>query len=239
MGWLVPKIWQGGDVWILGGGPSVPKLFGIPKEIIDKVHSGELPESSYSPYMKFLHDKHVIGINVAYRIGDWIDMIFFGDTGFFRQHKQYLANWKGLKVSCAPQKEKIDDWVKIVDRDTKKPRGISSNPCAVSWNKNSGAAAISLAVHTGAKRIFLLGFDMRYDETHEQHWHSVYKRNIVESKKNKSPFHQHLIGFTQIARDAGKLGVQIYNVSPNSAITTLPKITLEEAIELSSNKTLK
>ena len=70
--WSVPPIWDGGEVWILGGGSSVPKQFGIPEEIIEKVVNGELPPSAYSPYMEAIHNKHVIGINVSFLIGTWI-----------------------------------------------------------------------------------------------------------------------------------------------------------------------
>lgn len=103
--WQVPRMWEGGDVWIIGGGPSVPKQFGIPDEVVQDVIKGISPPSVYSPYMSFIHDKHVIGINVAYLIGNWIDIIFFGDIGFFLKHQQGLASFPGLKVSCHPQME--------------------------------------------------------------------------------------------------------------------------------------
>ena len=83
MNWQVPRMWEGGDVWIIGGGPSITKEFGIPDNIVQGVFKKELPLSAYSPYMSFLHDKHVIGVNVAYLLGDWVDMVFFGDKGFF------------------------------------------------------------------------------------------------------------------------------------------------------------
>lgn len=74
MNWIVPKIWEGGDVWIIGGGPSLTKQFDIPNDVVQRVLAGNAPPSVYSPYMSYLHDKHVIGINVAFLIGDWIDM---------------------------------------------------------------------------------------------------------------------------------------------------------------------
>ena len=83
MRWTVPPIWEGDDVWILGGGPSVTMQFGIPNDVVEKVRKQELPPSVYSSYMKDIHNCHVIGINVAYLIGTWIDMVFFGDGKFF------------------------------------------------------------------------------------------------------------------------------------------------------------
>jgi hypothetical protein len=243
MKWIVPPIWEGGDVWILGGGPSVTKQFGIPNDVVEKVRSGELPPSAYSPYMKAIHDCHVIGINVSYLIGDWIDMMFYGDAKFYLQHKKTMATWPGLKVSCSPSAANIP-WVKYLVRDPAHPHGISKRLDAVSWNGNSGASAISLAVHLGAKRIILLGFDMTLDSNGKKHWHNLYKkpappppRGILPPKRHKGrtiqhvqPFEKHLRGFPEIARNAKAMGIEILNASPESRITVFPKFNLKELL---------
>jgi len=91
MKWSVPRMWEGGEVWILGGGPSLTKQFDIPDNVVQDVMKGISPPSVYSPYMEAIHNKHVIGINVAYLIGEWIDMCFFGDNKFFMPHQHRLA----------------------------------------------------------------------------------------------------------------------------------------------------
>jgi len=229
--WQVPRIWEGGDVWIIGGGPSIPKQFGIPDKIIHSVIRGTSSPSVYSPYMASLHNKHVIGVNVAYLIGDWIDMVFFGDGGFFLQHQERLAKFHGLKVSCSPKTNDLS-WVKYLSRDKGRSLGISSNPKMVSWNGNSGAAAISVAVHAGAKRVILLGFDMKVSDTHNQHWHDLYGRGTIddERRRRKMPFHRHLRGFPEIAKDARRMGVEILNCCLDSAIECFRKVTVQELI---------
>jgi len=229
--WQVPKIWEGGDAWILGGGPSIINQFNIPKEISDKVLLKQLPLSAYSKYMEPIHDKHVIGINIAYLIGNWIDIVFFGDKNFYLTHKESLFNFSGLKISCNPEVEKCF-WIKYLAQDKATPLGITTNPKMVSWNKNSGAAAISLAAHTGVKRIFLLGFDMKLSETNKQHWHSEYKNPQEPLNLRKLPFQRHLTGFPSIYKDAKNLNIQIYNVNSDSAITQFSCINLKEALEL-------
>lgn len=231
MRWRVPRFWEDGDVWIIGGGPSITEQFKIPNNIVQGVLRGELPPSAYSPYMSFLHKKHVIGVNAAYLIGDWIDIVFFGDHGFFLRHKAGLAAFPGLKVSCTPYVEK-HKWVKFVARDTSHPRGLTSNPEMVSWNFNSGAAAINLAVHTGARRIILLGFDMKLSSANRQHWHDVYKVGEIKSQKQllRLPFDRHLRPFPMIAQDARKLGVEILNANPDSQIDCFPKFSLKELL---------
>lgn len=234
MPWKIPKLWEGGEVWILGGGPSVTTEFGIPQKLVQSVVDGTSTPNAYSEYMQKIHDKHVIGINVAYLIGNWIDIVFFGDHGFFLGHQARLVEHPGLKVTCHPQITSCD-WVKFVARDTSHPRGISTTDRTVSWNGNSGAAAISLAYHLGAKRIILVGFDMKLDANSNQHWHDLYQRkqHIINPKSKKRmqlPFDRHMMGFPEIAKDAKRLGVEIINASPDSAITDFPKCRVNDLL---------
>jgi hypothetical protein len=228
--WLVPKIWDGADVWILGGGPSVASSFGIPAQLIYDVRTGAKPITSFSPYMEAIHGKHVIGINVAYKIGNWLDMMFCGDKGFLLKHQEELKSFPGLKLSCHSHAQKLNH-MKFVPKDSRKPFGISPNPYKVSWNLNSGAAAISLAAHTGAKRIILLGFDMNL-ENETQHFHDEYKKGLIESNKQKRglPFQRHLKGFPVIKRDADAMGIEIINCSLHSAVNAFQKVDIKELL---------
>ena len=231
MTWQVPRIWEEGDVWIIGGGPSIPQQFNVPDKVIRKVVNGTFSPNIYSPYMFALHDKHVIGINVAYQIGDWIDMVFFGDGGFFLKYQHKLAEFPKLRVSCSPKTKDVS-WVKYLSRDGSHSRGITSNPKAVSWNGNSGAAAISIAANAGARRIILLGFDMKVNDRADQHWHDLYGRGAVkdERRARKMPFHKHVRGFPAIADDAKRRNIEILNASPDSAIECFRKVTVEELL---------
>jgi hypothetical protein len=234
--WQVPKIWEGGDVWIIGGGPSITKQFEIPDHVVKTVINGSSSPSVYSDYMKVIHNKHTIGVNVAYLIGDWMDIVFFGDVTFFLERKKQLAEYPGIKVSCHPNVN-CYDYVKYVPKDTNYPHGITSNSRMVSWNNNSGAAAINLAVRTGAKRIILLGFDMTLDSASNQHWHDLYgRRSRILDPRNKkrmnvfSTFDTHLIGFEAISKDAKRLGVEIINCSPDSKITHFRKCNVKDLL---------
>lgn len=227
-------MWDGGDVYIIGGGPSVTTQFNIPDDVVNSVLSGASPLNAYSPYMSFLHDKHVIGINAAYQLGDWIDMVFFGDSGFYLTHKAGLAQFPGLKVSCHAGTGG-ESWVKFLARDGRKPKGISSVPFLVSWNQNSGAAAISIAAWAGAKRIILLGFDMKISKDNYQHFHNVYGRGRIADtdtrRKRKLPFERHLRGFPAIAEDARAMGIEILNACPESAIECFRKVSMKDIID--------
>jgi len=227
--WKIPKIWEGGDCWIVGGGPSVSEQFEIPSNIVERVSNGTLNPSSYTPYLSYLKNKHVIGVNAAYLLGETIiDIVFFGDNGFYLSHQQGLADFKGVKSSCQDKAQK--EWIKYIPKDNNKSQGITTRSSHVSWNGNSGAAAINLAYHLGAKRIFLLGFDMNLNNKENEHWHNVYGRNTNKRPPHKLPFARHLLGFPAIAKDAKELGVEIINVNPKSAIENFPRISLKQII---------
>jgi hypothetical protein len=231
MSWEVPNIWDGGTVWILGGGPSVTKQFNIPEDVVKRVINKTSTPSVYSPYMERLHNQHVIGINISYMIGSWIDMCFFGDVGFFLRNKTGLAEFPGIKITCHARVSKYN-WVKYLPQDTSKRTGISSDPRRICWNANSGAAAISVAANAGAKRIILLGFDMQIVDN-KQHWHNQYDRiGALDSKGREvlPPFTSHLIGFPYILQDAKKRGIEILNACPDSAITCFKKVNVKDII---------
>lgn len=228
--WEAPKIWEGGEVWILGGGSSLTEQFNIDKNVVNAVVKNNLNPGAYSPYMSAIHKKHVIGVNCSFYFGNWVDVLFFGDNSFFLGHKDNITKFRGIKVSCHDTVIRHTSCgVKFMARDRFK-LGISKNPNTVCWNYNSGAAAISLAVHLGAKRIVLVGFDMKV-ENNQPHWHNIY--NSIEAATLKAklpPFHKHLEGFPQIAKDAKEMGIEIINASPNSAITVFPKCDVKDLL---------
>ena len=227
MNWTAPPMWSGGTAFIIGGGPSMPRQFGVPEDVVAKVMTGALPPATYSPYLAPIHGAHVIGVNNAYQIGPWIDAIFFGDCAWYLVHRTALAKLSNLKVSCCPRfagrPQKDMEGVKYLAKDGGHRYGISNNPSKVAWNHNSGASAINLAVHFGAKRIILLGFVMCLDGS-VSHWHGSH------GNKKPPPFARHLNGFPSIAEDAARRGVEVLNCSPNSQIDVFPKVSLSEVL---------
>lgn len=220
-------MWAGGECFIIGGGPSMLKQFEIPAELTEKVRLGLRPASVYSPYMSLIKDKHVIGVNNAYQLGNWIDCVFFGDCAWYLVHRMLLMDFPNLKVTCCPRwlnkKKKDSEGVKYLEKQGSK-LGLTENPTRVAWNHNSGSAAINLAVHFGVKRIVLLGFDMFLDAKNS-HWHKGHGH-----KNPETFFSRHMRGFPVIAKDAAALGVEILNASPNSEIKDFTKISLKDVL---------
>ncbi len=227
--WKIPRIWSNGECWIIGGGSSIIQQFHIPLDVVRKVYTKAEPLSAYSPYMSAIHSKHVIGVNMAYQLGSWIDFCFFGDDAWFDQHRKQLRQFRGIKVSCAisfdkPSHRNAQEKIKYTPKNKSRSHGISETPNTVCWNDNSGAAAISLAYHLGARKIVLVGFDMKHNETGNSHWHNEYQVT------KPAVFPRHLRGFPGIALDAERLGVKIINASPDSAIDAFSKCSVEDVL---------
>jgi len=242
--WKVPQMWAGGRCWIIGGGPSILEQFNVPEEVAEQIKNRKVPMSTLSPYMQEIHKEHVIGINNAYQIGDWIDIVFFSDASWYAAHRLELAKYSALKVSCSPRFQGTNtkdhySGVKFLRKDSTRKLGIHENPKYISWNYNSGAGAISLAHHLGVKQIVLLGFDMQNDSTDTSHWHGYHvekadRRARDRKKRTKKPprqaYNRHLRGWPTIAKHAKKLGIEVLNASPRSAIKSLPKTTVKDVL---------
>ena len=228
--WSAPPIWEGERCWILAGGYSWLKQFNVDAGVADFVCKKLAPESTLSDFLTPIHSEHVIGINNVYRIGNWIDVLFFGDCGWFLVHEKPIKHWPGLKVTCcdrfASRRSHQMEGLKYLAKDREHNRGITTDRSKVSWNSNSGAAAISLAAHFGVRQILLLGMDMNMQQ--HSHWHGSHDPKARMARK--PAFKRHLLGFPQIAEDAKRLGIEIVNVNPDSAIDVFPKANLKDVL---------
>ena len=210
MSWKVPKIWADKTVYIVGGGPSVVGL-----DMCLKPRDGRYGLNAY------LHDKHVVGVNDAIRLGNFVDVLFFGDTRWYWARKEEVQRFKGLKITC----NRGTKWGKGHESVVKEPDiktlaisnsfGLASRSDGVAWNRSSGGAAISVAVHLGAKRIVLLGYDM--DDNNRGGDGLLIKHTpgmINEFKPNVYKFQQGAMA--RIQKAAKQRGVEILNASPGT-----------------------
>lgn len=221
----IPKIWENETAYILGGGASIISQFGIPAEIVEKVRRKELPLSAYSEYMTELYDKNVIGVNIAFELGSWIDVIYFTDKEFLLTYKKGLVRSKATIITGLSYARNFY-FCKVI----KQPfitNGICTEKDTIYRNRNSGAGAINLAYHLGATKIVLIGFDGKMTNN-EKHFHSQYKGGILD--RITHPFTTKIQPYAEIQVDAKKLGIQIINTSLDSAITEFEKQPLSEIL---------
>jgi hypothetical protein len=206
--WPIPQLFAAATIVILGGGPS---LLNILKG-------------------RQIRGCPVIGINDAFTLGDWVTMCFFGDARWYWWHEIELRQYHNLKVTCdrrlkdektpSLQRKSVDDPdLRVIECANGK--GICRQKGKVFFNSSSGGASINLAWHLGAKRIFLLGFDMRRIDG-RPNWHER-----VLPKSNK-PYTKFIEPFNFIAKDAKKLGLEIINCTPGSLLTQFSYVNFED-----------
>ena len=204
--WIPEKLWLGRDVFIVGGGDS---LRNFDWEILKK--------------------EFVIGCNTAYTLGKEIcDICVFGDVKWFtgnskgfKGHKLQLEKYKGAVFTNAPALQNTTiPWVWTMPRETK---GLHTN--ALGWNANTGSIAVNLALLLGAKRIFLLGFDMHLSKKGNPNWHDK-----VIDKPRKDVYQRFINGFLRVAEDLKKKfpDVEVFNVTSDSDLEVFPKIDFDK-----------
>jgi len=200
--WVIPKIWKNSNVFVVGGGPSVNDLD-----------------------LSLIHDRRVIGINCAFTLGHWIDITYFGDCRWWDNNKKRIADYACLKVTSCERLQPNSN-LKVVKR---KPHGFSKNPELLGWNGNSGASGINLAYLLGAKRAFLLGFDLKVEKKGVHNWHNLHpttpNENIYETK-----FIPQFKRFAKEMKQAAP-NFEVYNTNPDSALDVFPYMSYEDAVE--------
>ena len=208
--WTCPLLWEEQTVFIIGGGPSV----------------NETP-------LHLIHDRNVIGVNSAFRFGDWIDVCLFCDACWFNlEYEELRSHYRGQVIGLYPfqDKEELNQHdgvnVKLLCR-AKQPRGLANSQSNLRYNSSCGGAAIDLAVHLGVRSIVLIGYDMRAVNG-RYNFHDCYPWRPI---KESGPYTLHKKAYPTLNIALKKEGIKIINATPNSTIGCLPIMTLEEAIE--------
>lgn len=104
---------------------------------------------------------------------------------------------------------------------------MSSDPGVLHIGGNSGYQSINLAVLVGAARVVLLGYDMRHAGG-KVHWHGSHPEGMNNPKEKQ------LAGwaeaFSTMLPDLQRLGVEVINCTPGSALKCFPMARLEDTI---------
>jgi hypothetical protein len=168
--WEPEAIWEGEDAYVIGGGASLTHFD-----------------------FDLLRGKNTVGCNSAFILGPAIckvvlfcDFMWWGEIGREGKHDYEHPNpeWQargragtaaygGQVIGCLGNNKLAriskDKWLQFVPRHG--VRGLGTK--ALGWAGNTGTAAVNLALIYGAKRVFLLGFDMECGPDGRQNWHDL------------------------------------------------------------------
>lgn len=162
----------------------------------------------------------VIVINRSFERALWADAMFACDSRFWGWVKG-APEFHGLKFSL---QQKAAKWpgVQILRRGSN--TGLSLDPSVLNLGNNSGYQALNLAVLLGAKRILLLGYDMKAGPKGEKHWH---KEHPIRTPDLYQMFRRN---FATLEVPLANLGIQCINCSRDTALDCFPRMTIEEAL---------
>lgn len=195
--WIPDTKWKGLDVFVIGGGVSLERFD-----------------------WNLLKNECTVGCNDAYLLGAEICKIcIFGDPKWFKRHQHLLVKYEGLLFTNHGEFQRTKlDWLWTLPR---KAHGLGTD--ALAWNANTGASAVNLALILGAKRIFLLGFDM-----HLSNGHQNYHENLL-NEPDKMVYRKFMEGFERLRKNLNRVfpGREIINVTDNSSMNCFPKIACE------------
>lgn len=213
--WSAPRMWPGETVAVIGGGPS------LTQQHVDHC-KGKC---------------RVIAINDAIRLAPWADIHYFCDEKWWQWHheKDWYKAYTGLRVTLEnaklvglePSLKSLSNWNNY--SGSLNPPALSENPSGVMTGQNSGYQCINLGVHLGARRIVLLGIDMRNAAGGKAHWfgeHPVPNPNSI--------YHQMILEFRKLPVELAKRDIEVINCSPGSALDCFRMEAIHEVFKESS-----
>lgn len=214
--WTVPEEWPGATAVCIAGGPSLTA---------EQVQACRDRVDAHGRV-------RVIAINDAYRLAPWADVLYFCDDKWWTWHHQKLAGWQGRIVRLAGGRHDFGDpRIKVLKNDNsdgKSHGGLAAQRDALRPGRNSGYQAIGLAVHFGAKRILLLGYDMQArieNGVPKTHWFGDHPGGT-----NPIVYRQMLPQFDTLPKLLAARGVEVVNCTPGSALRCFRTSTIEEAL---------
>jgi hypothetical protein len=154
----------------------------------------------------------VIVVNDCYKLAPWADVLYACDYDWWQAHDG-AKGFEGEKMTwSAEANEKM---------------GIPRVEFEYTGG-NSGFQALLLAVKRGAKRVFLLGYDMKRGADGKSHWFGDHPGALNRGSNYKD----WCDNFARWAPKLEEMGVEVINCSRDSALTCFPKMSLEDAILL-------
>lgn len=163
-----------------------------------------------------------VAVNDSYRLAPWATALYAADARWWRWHAEAVRGFPGLKYSVQPLSRTSVPEVIVLENTG--DRGLELAPTGLRTGQNSGYQAINLAVHLGATRVLLLGYDMATQKGRASHWFGEHP------DKKRTSYNRFLPYFETLVAPLAAIGVTVLNCSRESLLPTFPRVTLDEAL---------
>lgn len=202
----VPRLWPGETVACLATGPS------LTADDVDYVRG----------------KARVIAVNDAHRLAPWADVLYSSDRRWWPYYKA-VPTFQGLRYGIGSAPGKANGFAKhpeIVVLKNSGYTGLETHPGGLMNGKNSGYAAINLAVHFGAVRIVLLGYNLGV-QPGRTHFFGDHPTSLQQSNGHYAGFRS---VFKSLVVPLAALGVTVINCTPETSLSTFPVLPLREVV---------
>lgn len=201
----VPRLWPGSTIVCIASGPSLT--------------------AADAEYCR--GKAKVIAINNAYKLAMWADVLYACDAKWWRwahtdkgRHPDF-QHFRGLKYGLMAG---VAQWPGVQRLKHTGADGLERHPAAIRHGSNSGYQAINLAMHFGAKRIILIGYDM--GATGRKHFDGDHPDGSAP------PFAACLRHFATLVEPLKAAGVEVINCTRKTALTCFPQMPIEQALSV-------
>lgn len=164
----------------------------------------------------------VIAVNDTYRLAPWADVLYACDAKWWAVHAG-VPTFTGLKYALEPAAGR---WPGVQILSNTGDRGVELEPTGLRTGKNSGYQAINLAVHLGARRIVLLGYDLQASDPAHSHFFGQHPHPI----RRDSPYALFRDYFAFLLAPLEAIGVELVNCTRETALACVPRVPLEAAL---------
>lgn len=201
--------WPGATVVIMASGPSMTQ------EDADLVKKACLPSDGAV---------RAIVVNSTFRLAAWADVCYTNDDDWCALHLNELRDYFVGQIWCGhPTWRNL--YVHPIPYVRECP-GLCVDPDRIAWGMNSGGAAIDLAVHFGAARIILLGYDQQW-RGREARWHGAHPFPLQNQKPG---FLRWSTWFMRASADLQRRGIDCMNASRETSLRAFRRVPLEDAL---------
>ena len=195
--WKTLPLWKGRTAYILGGGPGLLAVD-----------------------LERLRGERIVAVNNAFKVAPFSEICYFKDFVWFGWNAEELRLFGGMTVTSC-YKFKRSSWIRVLREGHRSP--FDTRRGRINRGTNAGFEAACLALKLGARKLVLLGFDMRVVEG-KANYHDEHRREVGE----------HLYSFQYspqfyIVRDfCDAQGIPVFNATPGSELEHFPIIPIEE-----------
>lgn len=205
----MPRAWAGQTVAVLASGPS------LTREQCEAVKGRCRVIAVNNQGIDTVCDGQVMPA-----MAPWAEVLYAADAKWWNAYREPALKFAGLKLTIRSSPHPTVYWLRQSPE-----RVFDKRPEYLVTGGNSGYQALHIAIQQGASRVLLLGFDLKPNGK-RKHWFG----NHPGSLNTVSNYAQWIGAFGRLALLLPKLGVEVLNCSPDSALKCFRSVPLANAL---------